>query len=392
MAFQTTNRAEFQDDNGIYYQVDIGFDNYSGSIRTFTLGEDGFKLSWKGRGNRLDYPIHSSEVVCCFYLQEALDVTRVLDILAKPEGFYLMRIYKKQIVSDSYARFWQGVCVMNNTSLEDQAFPQKFHIRATDGLTALKGIKYDELEGLYNEATNAVDSTVKTVNGTTNEIEIARYSIKNILAAILRQLPTISLFSESTSGFITKQRWGWYTTGTNITFAEAHSNPCEVMLVESAAFFSQNTQGVKYMNCYDILEKILHYMNARIHMEDGHFYINQLCIYNEWVEDDNTNATIYGASGQAVGSSTEKFAIPLSSQFNQRSQALFNFKRIVKNITYNINGVNSGSPLSLSPLLGIGAVIEDGMFNPGQDASVAYAIYNDITLSSTTAVEHDTNL
>ena len=393
MAFQTTNRAEFQDDNGIFYQIDIGFDNYSGPIRTFTLGEDGFKLSWKGRGNEIDYPIHSSEVTCTFYLQQASDVTRVLDILGKPEGYYLMRIFRSQTGVGAYSRFWQGVCVMNNTTLEDQAFPQKFTLRATDGLTALKGIKYDELEDLYNEATGVVDSTVKTVNAVTNEIEKARYSLKNITSAILRQLPTISLFSDSTTGFISKQRWGWYTTGTNISWIDAHNNPCEVMLVESAAFFTQNTQGVKYMNCYDILHKILHYMNARIHMEDGHFYINQLCIYNEWVDSNNTYETLYGASGTAIaGGSVAGKSVPLSSQFNQRSQALFNFKRIIKNLTYNINGVNAGSPLSLSPLLGIGAIVEDGQFNPGQDASVAYAIYNDVALDSVTAVEHETNL
>ncbi len=47
MAYGITNKAKFKDDNGIYYEIHILKNGYSGSDSEFNVGGDGFKLAWK---------------------------------------------------------------------------------------------------------------------------------------------------------------------------------------------------------------------------------------------------------------------------------------------------------------------------------------------------------
>ena len=101
MAYGITNRAKFKDDNGIYYELHILKDNYSGAISEFNVGGDGFKLSYSGRGERIDSPIHSSEITFQFVLRDDSDRNRILDIMSQQEGKYIARIYMNNAGTES---------------------------------------------------------------------------------------------------------------------------------------------------------------------------------------------------------------------------------------------------------------------------------------------------
>ena len=47
------------------------------------------------------------------------------------------------------------------------------------------------------------------------------------------------------------------------------------------------------MTCYEALEKILFYLNARIHQEEGIFKIVQLDVYGKWQDNAAANAVSY---------------------------------------------------------------------------------------------------
>lgn len=94
MAWYIQRYGCFKDDNENFYQVEI----YSETVNVvsaqdeFTLGSDGFTLSYKGQGADIDDPIKSSECSFTFYSKEPTDDAFFLDVMNAEVGKYLVRI------------------------------------------------------------------------------------------------------------------------------------------------------------------------------------------------------------------------------------------------------------------------------------------------------------
>jgi len=388
MAYGITNKAKFKDDNGIYYEVHILKNGYTGSSSEFNVGGDGFKLSWKGRGANIDYPIHSSEVTFDFILRDIADLGRVFDMQRQNEGDYIARIYMNNAGTEvdfestsPIGRFWTGVIILNESILEDVDYPQPFRVRAIDGLELLKSKKFNEITNIYNERTGETDAAIKTAD-TLGDFEGGYYTFQSIILGILNLNPISEVYLDNATTDSLYQFYGsWWSSLTIITEADAYYDPTNIIVCQSNAFYTKpSTPGatIKYLTCYQALEQILFFMNARIHQEEGVFKIIQISVYDRWADDDTANLAAYAKGGSAITGVTN-FRKTLTSQSNKRSLTKFNYKRIIKRIIYNIAGASESTPLNISEVGGgIGIINQVNL--PGTSLSSAWHTFTEYTL------------
>ena len=326
MAYEITNRAKFKDDNGIYYELHILKDNYVGSISEFNVGGDGFKLSYKGRGEKVDTAIHSSEITFEFVLRDNDDRNRILDIMSQQEGKYIARIYMNNAGTEvdfesvsPVGRFWTGIIIMNESIMEDIDYPQIIKLRAIDGLELLKSKQINEISNIYNERTNETDATIKVADSN-GDFEGGYYTFQSIILGILNQNPITEVFTDNVAtDFLYLFAGNWWSSKTNVTEAQGYNDCSNIIICKSSAFYQRpSTPGgaIKYMTCYDVLNKILFYLNARIHQQEGAFHIVQLSTFEVWQDDSATTYGYYSKGGTAA-SGTVNYLKSLSSQSNK---------------------------------------------------------------------------
>ncbi len=390
MAYEITNRAKFKDDNGIYYELHILKDNYVGSISEFNVGGDGFKLSYKGRGEKVDTAIHSSEITFEFVLRDNDDRNRILDIMSQQEGKYIARIYMNNAGTEvdfesvsPVGRFWTGVIIMNESIMEDIDYPQIIKLRAIDGLELLKSKQINEISNIYNERTNETDATIKVADSN-GDFEGGYYTFQSIILGILNQNPITEVFTDNVAtDFLYLFAGNWWSSKTNVTEAQGYNDCSNIIICKSSAFYQRpSTPGgtIKYMTCYDVLNKILFYLNARIHQQEGAFHIVQLSTFEVWQDDSATTYGYYSKGGTAA-SGTVNYLKSLSSQSNKRSLTKFNFSRIIKRLIYNIAGVSEATPLDFTYLDG-GQGIANQINFPGNQLQSAWHTFTEYTLTT----------
>lgn len=388
MAYGITNKARFKDDNGMFYELHILKDGYTGSISEFDIGADGFKLSYSGRGERIDTPIHSSEITFNFVLKDNDDRARILDIMSQQEGHYLARIYLSKDGTvfpfdniSPVGRFWTGVIIMNESILEDIDYPQTIKLRAIDGLELLKSKKINEITNIYNERTNETDATIKIADAN-GDFAGGYYTFQSIILGILNQNPIAEDFLDNNLvDWLYLFYGGWWSSLTNITQSDGKYDCSRIIICKSSAFYKRpSTPGgtIKYMTCYEVLEKILFYLNARIHQQEGAFHIIQLSVFEKWQDNALAFYARYSKGGTVDVASTN-FLKSLSSQNNKRSLTKFNFGRIVKRLIYNIAGVSESTPLDFTYLDG-GQAIQNQINFPGNQLQTAWHTFTEYTL------------
>ena len=94
MAWYIHRFAQFLDDNGSGYQLEILNEtpHTPQNSDEFTLGPDGFTISYSGNGKDIDDPIKSSECSFTFYSENSTDDAFFLDIMNAEVGKYLVKI------------------------------------------------------------------------------------------------------------------------------------------------------------------------------------------------------------------------------------------------------------------------------------------------------------
>ena len=390
MAYEITNRAKFKDDNGIYYELHILKDNYVGSISEFNVGGDGFKLSYKGRGERVDSPIHSSEITFEFILRDNDDRNRILDIMAQQEGHYIARIYNNIAGTEQdfaaispIGRFWTGVIIMNESIMEDIDYPQTITLRAIDGLELLKSKQFNDITNIYNERSGETDVAIKTADNNGDFLG-GYYTLQSLILGILNLNPIAEVYLNNPAVDSLYGFWGgWWSTLTDITQSSGNYDCSRLIIVKSSAFYQKpSVPGgtIKYMSCYEALEKILFYLNAKIHQGSGYFQIIQLSVYAQWQDDNFANYVWYAKDGTDLNLTNNNLKT-LTSQANKRSLTKFNFSRIIKRIIYNIAGISDSNPLNFDLLDG-GQQIMNQISFPGNQLQSAWHTFNEYVLTN----------
>ena len=233
--------AEFQDDLGTDYKLNIHQAGFVGSSTEFNLGADGFTLRYSGNNEDRMQPIIGSEVT--FTLVENVQAhTTFLEALATGEDAdYTVSIYKDPDGDNTL--FWTGVLLHEQVELQDEAYPIQNTMTAVDDLGNLKNILYDDDGTLYTGRDTIAEHLVKLLNKT----------------RALHVFDSTDVFLRYANDF------------KPTTFASV--NPLIELEVGHAAFYNNDISGAtRGMDCFEVLKNFAITFNARVFLHEGCFY------------------------------------------------------------------------------------------------------------------------
>ena len=244
--------SEFTDEKGTTWKVKI----VDGTISTgdlnhaFTLGPDGFRLTYDFDNFDRAKPILGSRVQITLFHNDSLDTqfnTLYSNLDTAEEGTYRLEIYRDPD-GDNEA-WWIGEILPEQTIISDEFPSAAVTITAVDGLGNLKGIDYNNNGAAYT--------------GTNN--------IAGHLYAILSKVHSANFWGASDKlcyffeDFIGKEYKDHIAGGTAKQLQNAW--------VRQESFHNLNEEGVKeYYSAYEVLESICKTFNSCIFMANGRFW------------------------------------------------------------------------------------------------------------------------
>lgn len=156
--------AEFTDDQGTDWRLNIHDADYTGSEVEFNLGADGFVLRYSGNNEDRHQPIIGSEVT--FTLTEnATAHETFLDLLStSAEQRFSVSIRKDPDGSDDF--WWGGVLYPEQVVRPYDSRPIQNTLTAADDLGNLQSILYDNDGSAYTGAVSVVDHLLNCLNKT----------------------------------------------------------------------------------------------------------------------------------------------------------------------------------------------------------------------------------
>ena len=241
MADATRLFAEFKDDLGNDYRINIHENGWGFAAVEFNLGADGFTLRYSGDNENRFQPVIGSEVV--FTLNETLaQHTSFIDALATSEDAdFTVSIYKDPDGANTL--FWTGVLLSEQTELHDEYFPVENTLTAVDDLGNLTNIKYNNSGTAYTGRETVVEHLM---NCLLNNRALHVYGATDILLRYANDfIPTT-------------------------TFVSANA------LIESeinhSAFYNADDEGVpEFFDVFTVLENLAVTFNARLFYADGYY-------------------------------------------------------------------------------------------------------------------------
>lgn len=280
--------STFNDEHGGRWKIDIHDSDYSSSASEFTVGGDGFTLSYDGKADDLLDPIIGSSLEFTFY-EENNTHESALDIISTAEeGRFTVEITKDP--DGSPAKYWVGVVLPEMVSRPDVYWPRPTTISATCDLGNLKNIDFNN------------DGTSYT----------GKESMRVILLECLRKVRTTTThWGTSTFDVFLSLCDGIYADNQSSTSLSNHR-------INQSLFRNPDDNGTpRYFSTYEVLKSIAITYNARIFLADGHFWFVPVSQYQ-----NNAGNLVRFGYRRTGGSAT--VATSLTANVNQGST----FKRL----------------------------------------------------------------
>jgi hypothetical protein len=233
--------AEFQDDLGTAYKLNIHQAGFVGSSTEFNLGADGFTLRYSGNNEDRMQPIIGSEVTFTLVENVAAHTTFLTALATSEDADFTVSIFKDP--DDTNTLFWTGVLLHEQVELQDEAYPIQNTMTAVDDLGNLKNIIYDNSGTFY-----------------TGQETIAAH-----LTNLLNKTRALHVFASG--DVFLKYANDFKPT----TFSSA--NALIELQVGHAAFYNLDDAGnAQGMDCFTVLKNFAITFNARVFLHEGCFY------------------------------------------------------------------------------------------------------------------------
>ena len=256
-------RSEFQSDNGTYYRIDI-YDSTNAlgpGLSTFVVDENGFTLTYKGKGRERYDPIKESNVTIGMFFD--------LDIVDKPgqfigalqtsdQGRFKIKISRSDD-GTNFGDYWLGIVLADIFTINDESSPRKANIKATCGLALMKDIPFNR----------------DVYNGDFGDVNIL-YTFSNIVTNFLR------LYTGGHADFFESNDPYWYELihwyeDTMPTPAPSESPWLRSAIYPNAFNDIQYNGGepekVTPISAYDALKSILDCWGCRIFQNNGLWWV-----------------------------------------------------------------------------------------------------------------------
>ena len=233
--------AEFTDDLGTAYKLNIHQNGFVGSSTEFNLGADGFTLRYSGNNEDRMQPIIGSEVTFTLIENVAAHTTFLTALATSEDAAFTVSIFKDPDGANTL--FWTGVLLHEQVELQDEAFPIQNTMTAVDDLGNLKNIPYDNSGTFY-----------------TGQETIAAH-----LTNLLNKTRALHIFASG--DVFLKYANDFKPT----TFSSA--NALIELQVGHAAFYNLDEDGnAQGMDCFTVLKNFAITFNARVFLHEGCFY------------------------------------------------------------------------------------------------------------------------
>ena len=262
---------------GLYFRAEIHDADFVGTASDYHLAN--IEFDYKGQNNQRWDSIWSSQVTLAVQSTTAKDLTTLIDdIKTSDEGRFSVKVYKSTD-GINYSFYWLGLILTDLSMGADEAPVQHFEINATDGLGSLKGIDY------------ADDPT--TPFGTTTVIE----HITNAL----KMIPTAPAHYSATDVFIVSDVAYFEEQMPSLT-----GDPANWVNIAGSAFYEvDKNEDYQFKSCYEVVELLCLYFNARLFFIDGRWNLIEI---RTWETQAAANYHKYQYDGTLLGT-TESYSL-----------------------------------------------------------------------------------
>jgi len=233
--------AEFQDDLGTAYKLNIHQAGFGASSTEFNLGADGFTLRYSGNNEDRMQPIIGSEVTFTLVENIAAHTTFLTALATSEDADFMVSIFKDPDGANTL--FWTGVLMHEQVELQDEAYPIQNTMTAVDDLGNLKNLTYDNSGTFYT----------------------GRETIAAHLTKLLNKTRALHVFA---SGDVFLKYANDFKPTTFVS-----ANALTELEVGHAAFYNVDGDGnAQGMDCFTVLKNFAITFNARVFLHEGCFY------------------------------------------------------------------------------------------------------------------------
>lgn len=262
-------RSDFKSDNGTDWKVDIlDIGHRYDTPNDFIIKS--LQINYQpDKEDDLFAEILASDVSMVAMSENKSFDLFVNDLFESNEERFFMKIYKNN------ALYWVGQLLQDVSNMADAYYPQEVSLRATDGISYLKGLDFNS-------------------NGSGGLSDFGTTTFTDLLIGILSKIKTasVALLWLDGDNFI-EHNVNWYDV--------AHQSNVSVLentRINYKVFHSYDDDGnIVYMKCYDVLKKICEAFGMRVMLENGVWMFRQLGEYNK----NSSTSYIYKKDGSANG-------------------------------------------------------------------------------------------
>lgn len=239
-------KAEFDSFSADRYNIEIWDRDHVGGVTEFFVDRSGFSLTAEATDRISTIQGTSCDIV--MYIQNATHEALITDLLASEEGRFLINITTGATSPQPY---WRGVLLPDIGSFEEAHYPYQLKLSATDGIAALREIKYKDGNLPYTGKQSA---------------------LKHILNC-LNKIRTVDVLWGSSDNFISVYVDWWETTHTHTSSSQC---PLNQTYIDHSIFYKEDEGIQDYLTCYEVIENILTVFGARITFGVGSYWIEQI--------------------------------------------------------------------------------------------------------------------
>lgn len=229
------------------FNVEIWDSEFAGTSTEIDLSEPGYQVRYTNENNERWTPVIGSECEIGIYITDATVEELITDLASSQEGRFTVKITR----GAGATLQWVGRVMLDISIYEDIQYPYLFTLKATDGISALKNIPYNN-------------------NG------VAYFGNKRLtehLTNALKKLSHVDTHYNSNDPFLVTVV-DWWSDGMT---ASKTNDPIFLTWLDHASFYDFKTKGEReYMSCYDVLYNIAITFGCRIWHVGGVYFLEQI--------------------------------------------------------------------------------------------------------------------
>lgn len=243
----TRFKSVMKSDSNTTYTVYVDDSAYVGAITDFRTANRSFVIAHDGvKRNRMN-PILASTCEFGFMVENATHDALITDLASAEEGRFTVKVTRGTGIAEAIE--WVGYILPDLSVREDASYPFVLQLKATDGISRLKGIEYK------TEISPAV---------------YAPHGIEKILTHILNCLTEgeiASNYYNASSDIFLRTIVDWYDGNHSTATSKC---PLAYTHLSGSVWAQQNgaTQWT-FKSCYDVLVSIATHWGARLYFSGG---------------------------------------------------------------------------------------------------------------------------